>query len=751
MNQTTNPYRPFDRFIFRSPLFSFSDFIRRLEELAGSAESFRTLFASGVVQEAIYLASPVLFEELNKYLKHGLPTEKEEEKLRYSAMRYFGRMSTRPTPFGLFAGCSIGHLGDQTCVSLAGLQAHKRRTRLDMSYLCALSQDLGRSTEARVRLRYFGNTSAYKVADKIRYVEYFYRGTKRIHQLSAVDYSEYLDRVLQEASQGKRISELAASLVDEEVAMEEALAFVVELADSQLIVNEAEPTVTGSEFLEQAIQHLDGLCIDSKDNSDVPKKLVVLRNIATLLGEMDRAALGETFPYYTAVRAEVEKLPTAYEPKHLFQTDMIKSVNTAILGRPVIESLLKCLGFLNNISPQAGETTLSKFRDAFRARYEDREMPLLRVLDNETGIGYNQGTGSGDINPLIDDLSMPRKNSNTTTVAWTNIQSVLLRKYIEAFAAKRQTIELTDDDFGFRNVQWDDLPLTISVMFKLLKDDESGHEILLKSVGGSSAVNLLGRFCHADQQIEEHVLAITAKEAELNPDVVFAEIAHLPESRIGNILLRPVLRTYEIPYLAKPGVSPEYQIPLSDLTVSVRNQKVRLWSKRLNKEVVPRLGSAHNFRSNAMPVYRFLCDMQLQDIRPGLAFSWGGIAGEHDWLPRVTYGNVILSAARWTIRKAEIKHFFDAIDDVSLMEAVCVWREKFNIPTYVVLEEGDNDLFVDFENVLSTRTLLSVVKKKASFVLEEFLFKPDAGPVQGPEGIFTNEFIVSFYKDILKR
>jgi hypothetical protein len=39
-----------------------------------------------------------------------------------------------------------------------------------------------------------------------------------------------------------------------------------------------------------------------------------------------------------------------------------------------------------------------------------------------------------------------------------------------------------------------------------------------------------------------------------------------------------------------------------------------------------------------------------------------------------------------------------------------------------------------------------VVKKRSSFYLEEFLFNPETAVVHGQEGIFTNEFIFSFYK-----
>ncbi len=81
------------------------------------------------------------------------------------------------------------------------------------------------------------------------------------------------------------------------------------------------------------------------------------------------------------------------------------------------------------------------------------------------------------------------------------------------------------------------------------------------------------------------------------------------------------------------------------------------------------------------------------------------------------------------------------------MESVTAWRLPLQIPKHVVLDDGDNELFVDLTNALSVRTLFSVVKKRNSFLLEEFLFNPETAVVKGEEGVFTNEFIVSFYKE----
>jgi len=62
--------------------------------------------------------------------------------------------------------------------------------------------------------------------------------------------------------------------------------------------------------------------------------------------------------------------------------------------------------------------------------------------------------------------------------------------------------------------------------------------------------------------------------------------------------------------------------------------------------------------------------------------------------------------------------------------------------------EGDNELLIDFENVLSVKMLYSTIKKRPEFSLTEFLFNIENGVVADAQGNpFTNEFIITFKKN----
>ena len=79
--------------------------------------------------------------------------------------------------------------------------------------------------------------------------------------------------------------------------------------------------------------------------------------------------------------------------------------------------------------------------------------------------------------------------------------------------------------------------------------------IAIESSDNVSAAKLLGRFCNGNADIHNLTKEIVEKEKKCYPDKILAEIVHIPESRTGNILRRPVLRDYEIAYLSNSGVT----------------------------------------------------------------------------------------------------------------------------------------------------------------------------------------------------
>ncbi len=742
-------YNLHPKVLLRTPLLPLDGPIRQIfscKDSAGQIAQLKEAFQHAATQEALFLASPVLYAQMKKWLEGEISDPHDLNSLHLALMRYLSRMSSRCTPFGLFAGCTMGEWGKQQDIVLDDLHTYRRHTRPDMDYMGNLTQRLSKTEGIREYLRFFPNNSLYFNADKYRYIDYYYHQKRRIHQISTVDANEYVERVLQKAKNGSTISELANSLVSDDISFEEAYSFVTEMVETQLLVSELDGNTTGDEMFERLLGSLQRI---STNSGLAAQCLNTLEGLKKALAQIDQKSPGVNAGTYEFIAQSLQPLDTAYEMNRLFQTDMIKPAASCTLNQQLAGTIRRALDLINRIHTKPAETELSRFLQAFEERYETKEVPLLEVLDVETGIGYIQnGEAKGDLNPLVDDLALAPQEEGSTNIQWNKRQAFLLTKLVTALSENQYAIELQDTDVQDFEPNWEDLPDSLYAMGNLLHPGPENGGLLASLDGASgSATLILGRFTHADPAIHEWVKDIADREQALYPeDTILAEICHLPEARTGNVLMRTAFRPYEIPYLAQGGVAPESQIMPDDLMLSIRNGELVLRSRRLNKRILPRLGNAHNYSANALPVYHFLCDLQNQGKRSGMGFSWGALSEQFKFLPRVTYQNILLHRASWKLKKSDYEDLLKA-KEVDLLHTIGAWRQKWKIPQHIVVIEFDNELLIDLDNILSIKVLVQELKNRTEVQFAEFIFSHEGLAVKDKAGAsYTNQFIAVFSK-----
>ena len=151
--------------------------------------------------------------------------------------------------------------------------------------------------------------------------------------------------------------------------------------------------------------------------------------------------------------------------------------------------------------------------------------------------------------------------------------------------------------------------------------------------------------------------------------------------------------------------------------------------------------TAHNFSMTTLPVYQFLCDLQYQQIR-SIGWQWG-VLDNRPFLPRVSYGKYILSKAKWTLNKDEIKAL-DQKNDETFIQQFTGLRKKKNLPEYVLLSQGDNELMLHLKNIFCLKLLLAEVNKSEAVILTESLDTPESCWIKSPDGHHAGEFIFTF-------
>lgn len=697
----------------------------------GLVQIIRRLVQREAVREALALASPDLASRLGAWMA-GTMEVPAARKLERALLKYLGRMSHRATPFGLFAGVSLGAWEPESHLSVGAWQACPKALRLDWGILESLVDRLEEKPAIRAGITYRPNSSLYARGGWYRYLERRGEagGAERTYHLEAAEATAHLGFVLQQAHEGSHLPELAYSLAQHaDVDPREAEAFLHQLIEAQVLCGDLQPPLTSPDPLGHVIQAL-------QTHPSTAESAAPLLALAGNMKALEERPLGAEPDGYRRLMEPLADLGLPSEARDLLQVDLSRPAPGLALSPVVRRALEEGADLLRRLSPAPLngplEGPMARFRAAFQARYDQRWMPLLEVLDEESGLGFDGGVPPDS--PLLDDLPFHRAAASHPL---TLRDQALLARLPQWQGSLRWELEDADLD-ALSQVDPGPFAASFGALVSLEAPSQAAldggeFQFSMEQYSGPTAARWLGRFASGDPALKAALEVHLQQEEALRPEALFAEVIHVPEGRMGNVLARPSLRSYEIPFMGNAGVSPQRRILPADLLLTVRGDRVWLASKRLGREVVPRLSSAHNF-ARGPAVYRFLAHLQEQDGRSG-GWSWGALA-DLPFLPRVSRGRHVLSKARWRIEARELKG--------AAWDAFQALRAARGLPRFVVLSEADNHLLVDLDQALWVETLHHLVSGRPSFTLTECFPDPGQALLEGPEGRFTHELVIPF-------
>ncbi|MGO1787159.1 MAG: lantibiotic dehydratase [Sphingobacterium sp.] len=672
------------------------------------------------ILDAIYLASLDCYEQILRQLKN-LDQDTVDRDLLYTVFKYLNRMSSRPTPFGKFSGIGYGEVVDKpSAIVLTG--ETRSVFRIAMETRSKLIEERRGDLEHKLNMICIPNTTIFEQNGKHFYIDFDTFGIKRRFHWTRLNMNPLMRYVFTISQGGQRFEALVNELTGKGLQSCQATAYIETLINNNVLVSNQYPL--GEEDLGNEKDVLSNLGLDCRRSPTINKlkELVGSLNHSrskkyafNLIGESS-GLNGNSF----CVETEVE---THRCQINRSQVDKIKN------------SLIDLLPLTQSDRP----AELIQFCRTFTNRYGDQEVALLEVLNPEIGIGYGDTKFNDQNSPLLrswpERKHTARKASNRPSCFKMVLDGIYNRaKDVSHISLNKEEIK----EIG-RTVTSSDIPLGCYAIGNILAGNGSQREDLifgLHAFGGCSSVNLLTRFSHLDKRVGSDLKKSARREEAMVDEGIIAEIAFLPDTRSGNILDRPSLYKYQIPIIGESGWVSPHTIRLDDLWVSVKNGEVILQSRRLNKRIFPRLSSAHNFHYG-MDIYRFMCDLQLQSNSFRFNWDWGELE-DVDFLPRVSYSNIILVRARWRLRKVCSK----ASDDLSYVEEINALREKYNLPRNVCFSQGDNELVIDFFNQTACCILLKELNKR-DIIVKEYLYDDFQSPVIGAQNErYANEVVI---------
>ncbi|WP_121486816.1 lantibiotic dehydratase [Chryseobacterium sp. 7] len=718
----------------RNALYSFRQYNNIPKNTADLDHFVLELWNDEVFRESIFLASYELYNEWARLCQDDPSlSQVKRNRINNSILKYYIRITTRSTPFGTFASHSAFELNSEhKNIEAGNMNAIHRYTTLDLSFLfqviALINRDFPEVHEYEL------NDSIYKLGDYYRYIETSVQNEKRVYTLSSLEKDELLDFLVETTANKSYSFDSLVGLVAENVdgvSEEDAKYYIFSLIDAQFFKSNFDICLNEHSPLCQIIDYLNSKKGIAPELDAYLETLIKMEDYMKLLS----SGVGQPQEYYNEIFALANQFSILYDRKYLINSSLKRNLDFSPVTREDLSKIKKGINTLSCFWDKGSETVnenLEKFKTAFYTRYEESLVPLVEVLDNESGIGYIQEQNSeNDFSSLLDTLSWPNSNTDSFSITYNKKIHEFWRRLINKANINGETsIDLSQHDISnLQNTDEVSLARSIAVMIEKVSD-----KIAISSVGGTSGANLIARFSNEDEEILAPVNRII-KEEQNDDHFIYAELLHLPDNRAGNILLRQVKRGNQLSYLTKPSTS-ENTISLTDLYIKMMDKRIVLFHKELNKEVKIFHSTAHNFDYNSLPVYQFLCDLQHQDVSTALVLNIGDTNYlMYDYIPRITFGNdIIFTPALWRVYQNEVSGI-KAKNNTESIKKVKEYLSDKKVNRYFFISQGDNKLLIDTENDNLLLFLIEELRSKEMVTLTECLYDLEADE-------FNNEIII---------
>ena len=703
-------FEPLDFFMLRAPLLPFnlyeelfssfniiekpSDLLRGLEEY-GANDLFR---------EAISVASPSLIQSIDHYENKN---EDKKGQLLKSLLRYLIRISSRSTPYGLFAGVAYGKYADQTNITIKEIDNHQKRTRPDMQWIQHLVRKIETDLNILKKLNVKFNSTAYVLGRTLKLP--FSTGYSHLSNSNrfSIKYIEILQLINEEAKNAISFKDLTDKISNQykQTSRNEIENYLHELVKVEILISEVRPPIMSSNPLEHIINVLnkvDGIEKIKTDLGEIKEKISLY----------DCIAIGEGEKAYRSLSRKMKELIDVEYP---IQIDTLLGSESVQLPYCVGKEVAEVAELLYKLSPvNCRFPHLDIYMKEFISKYgRNRQIPITELLDEDMGLGP----------PLTYRFSNRKSYLNTDAITTRSQEkdNLLLQWIIEVIQSGKSEIELTTSKIkqlhSFSSYDHQ-VPRSLELYFKLtapsIEELNQGHFNLRfgANFGSEGVGRTFGRFTDLmGEDLKNRLETAYRMEENLYPDAIFAEVAVIsPVERSSNVTALENLRLYEIPLGTSSSKSADYTIDVNDLLVGLNDNNFYLWSKSLNKQVIPTKGHMLNYKD--LPnIYRFLCEIGSVEERGWSPFDWGHLSNG-PYLPRIKYKNTILYPAQWKLSMS-ILNLDEGFSKKQWTEAFSLWRKQYHVPRYIYLGKTSTQLLLDLECSIHLREIYQEFQKNS--------------------------------------
>ncbi|WP_068497120.1 lantibiotic dehydratase [Paenibacillus kribbensis] len=740
-NTDMNMFRALEFFLVRIPLLPVEVYEKLFIEPSdeGLQNKLFHIVKDPIIREALSIASPSLMSSVNQILDN--PNLKKVDKIIKALAHYMIRLSTRATPYGVFAGVAMGSFESENKLVLGDLSCNRKIARPDMQWLMDLVKGLERKRHVVEQVKVRTNPILYVSGSRVKlpYLNYIdHSDSTDEMKSSSIRISKFVDYAIHCAKKPVPIKTLMNKMQEEFPTMnqEQLFDFLMKLIEQEFLISHLRPPLSMRnsempfEYIKRQLASITG--IDDLKAS--------IQKIHNHIQQYNQTSVGEGEELYTNICSSINEMFPSKDP---LQIDMETAITSATLSHDIAEEVAKAAEILWRLSNDVCNPHLETYRSAFIEKYGlHRQIPLLELLDEDMGLGAPP------------DYKYPvSKRSWEMPAANTDRDKQLARWVAEAIKRGSIEIELTDEKIKKIECVPSDLmpPPSLEMYVTIAASDandleKKGYKLIVNpNSGDSGAGKAFGRFGPILNELAQgQISSIYEIQPDQDPNVIFAELIYLTiNSRHSNVVITNRSCTHQI-ILGTNDYTDDRAatIPLSDLYVGCTHNSFYLMSRSLNKRVIPVATNMLNYY-RAPNIYRFLREIQQEGQRNISLFQWGNLSG-FPFLPRIRYGNTILSPAMWSLN-ADMEAFQECHTKSDWSHAFERFRKEWSIPRYVYITIADNRLLMDTTHDFCISELYDKYRKlsgSASLLLTECGFEWNEVWGESTKGHHIAEYVI---------
>ncbi|MGW2591700.1 lantibiotic dehydratase [Streptomyces sp. NPDC001515] len=627
------------------------------------------VWADGSRAAAISHASPLLAHAVRGLLA-GKPIKPSRlRRLSRSLARYMLRMRYRATPFGLFAGPTVAHIGQEAHVRWGPLT--RATARAESAWLHAVTTALERDMSVLRCLMVVADPTCVVRGSRISVMN---QPGEDGPTDTSLRRTRAADVALGLARTPIRVRDLVAELRIEYPAVAEAAVedMIRALVAHRVLLTELPAPMTAPDALGYVIARIDesGADVSTADG---------LRDVHGLLRRHDHARPAEQ-PGLRAQATDAMSALSGVGEQALVVN--VRPDGDVVLPEAVAREAEQALSLMVRITPYPrGSAAWQDYRARFLERYSmGTVVPVRELTSPDTGLGFPVGY-RGTV--------LPRP-----TLATTPRDEHLLALAQDAALTERREIVLTEEDIDALSVgEPTAIPAHVELCFTVFAQSTRAlteGRFALSTVGLSLAAGTLtGRFLP---------MLDTADQARMTD--AYRALPTLTEGAVRAQVSSPPLRRHTSNVGRAPLVAPEALavgehnqdagLGLDDLGVVADAERLYLVSLSTGRCLEPSVMSAVELSSATHPLVRFLTEVHRFHTAIPLPFAWG-VAARLPFLPEVRYGRTVLSAACWRLRARDLP------DAGRWAEDFANWRIRYGLPRTVFAGSTDQQLRLDLD------------------------------------------------------